>query len=74
LISALSIRKKEGIFLRGESGGDPFLRRRILTILVVKCLALGLLWVLFFSHGKEATRQAVADHLLSPASISTEGK
>jgi hypothetical protein len=72
--SPLSIIKKEDIFLQGDSGGDSPLRRRILIILVVKCLALLILWQLFFSDGKEASQQAVADHVLSPASISTEGK
>ncbi|MDR3438021.1 hypothetical protein [Telmatospirillum sp.] len=56
------------------SGADPRLRRGIVTVLMIKGAFLCILWLLFFSGGKEIAPQAVADRVLSSNPISTEGK
>jgi hypothetical protein len=56
------------------TGQDRRLRRHIVTILVAKGAFLGLLWLFFFSGGKDASPQAVVDRLLPSVSISTKGE
>lgn len=53
---------------------DRPLRRRIVLTLGLKVAFLSLLWLLFFSDGREAPPQSVADHVLPAVSVSTEGK